>query len=86
MDFKKLFPFLPIIIVAIFAFILGWLFPVEGPYDYVYDNYASQPANKRPNLLVVPDVQQGVILFTELSLDDLEMLEKEYTKSRGISE
>ena len=30
-------------------FVLGWLFPIEGPYDYVYDNYAKTPAVKRPH-------------------------------------
>lgn len=33
----------------IFGFIVGWLFPVEGPFDYVYDNYANRPAINRPH-------------------------------------
>lgn len=24
------------------GFFLGWLFPVEGPVDYVYDNYKAR--------------------------------------------
>lgn len=28
-------------------FILGWLFPIEGPYDYIYDNYIEE--QKRPS-------------------------------------
>lgn len=32
------------LIIILFAFLLGWLFPVEGPIDYVYDNWVdSQP-------------------------------------------
>lgn len=42
---NKIF-FISVIIGGIF-FILGWLFPVEGPYDYVYDNYIEEI--KRPH-------------------------------------
>ena len=35
--------------VIICSFILGWIFPVEGPIDYVYDNYATRPAIHRPS-------------------------------------
>ena len=35
--------FLLIVFVVItVGFLLGWLFPVEGPIDYVYDNYKYQ--------------------------------------------
>jgi hypothetical protein len=27
---------------------LGWVFPVEGPLDYLYDKWAFQPAHKQP--------------------------------------
>ena len=54
------------------GFLLGWLFPVEGPVDYVYDNYVNQkvaskncPAQKQPEK------------FTEEELDYInEMLEE----------
>ena len=36
-----------IIFIFILSFIIGWLFPVEGPFDFVYDKYASQPAHTR---------------------------------------
>ena len=29
-------------VVIIIGFLLGWLFPVEGPVDYVYDNYRTK--------------------------------------------
>jgi hypothetical protein len=35
--------------ISLLGFFLGWLFPVEGPVDYLYDNYASRPAIKRPS-------------------------------------
>ena len=27
---------------------VGWLNPIEGPLDWTYDEYASQPAHKSP--------------------------------------
>lgn len=84
MSTKDVISALAIIFVIILAFTLGWLFPVEGPYDYLYDEHASHPSHKHPTLRVVPDPQQIVILFTDLSLDDLEVMEKEYDKSRGV--
>ena len=35
--------------ISFLFFFLGWLFPVEGPIDYLYDKYASRPAIKRPS-------------------------------------
>ena len=32
------------IILILIAFLLGWLFPIEGPFDYVYDEHAYMPA------------------------------------------
>ena len=66
--------------------VCGWLFPVEGPYDYLYDEYASRPAHHRPGLIVVPDPQQSVVIYPDFSLEDLELLEELYKKSRGIIE
>lgn len=37
-----------IITAIILIFLLGWLFPVEGPLDFIYDKYASQPAHFQP--------------------------------------
>lgn len=37
------------IILSIILFLLGWLFPVEGPLDWTYDKFASQPAVHRPS-------------------------------------
>jgi hypothetical protein len=28
---------------------VGWLNPIEGPLDWTYDEYASQPAHKYPS-------------------------------------
>ena len=28
-----------VLVVVTVGFLLGWLFPIEGPVDYIYDNY-----------------------------------------------
>ena len=32
----------------------GWLNPIEGPLDWTYDDYASQPAHKKYPTKVAP--------------------------------
>lgn len=34
--------YIGLILILIAGFLLGWLFPVEGPIDYVYDNYVAK--------------------------------------------
>ena len=71
------------LLCIIIGFFIGWLNPVEGPYDYLYDNYASQPAHKRP-VSVTPEArEQLTVSITDLSLDDLELLEEIFERSRG---
>lgn len=37
------------ILLAVFiGFFAGWIFPVEGPVDYVYDDYVGQKTIKKP--------------------------------------
>lgn len=36
------------IIIVLFGFFLGWVFPMEGPMDYVYDDYVGQKTIKKP--------------------------------------
>ena len=45
----KVYIGISIIGIILLSFFLGWLFPVEGPIDYVYDNYATKPAIHRPS-------------------------------------
>ena len=53
----------------VIGFILGWLFPVEGPVDYIYDNYRDTRATK------LGPPQKEPIKFSEEELDYLnEML------------
>ena len=36
------------ILIFMAGIIVGWLNPIEGPLDWTYDEYASQPAHKSP--------------------------------------
>ena len=67
------------------AFIFGWLFPVEGPFDYVYDNYASQPAHSKPSKCCAsPAIKENKIEFNinDLSEEDFEELMEIFTNAR----
>lgn len=71
------------LICIIIAFLLGWIFPVEGPIDYVYDRYASTPAHKRPVLAAPPQKHSITIDIEELSLEDLQLIEELFKHSKG---
>ena len=47
-DWVMLPPWVLWVIAILFLFI-GWLCPIEGPFDYVYDKYAEHPAIHRPH-------------------------------------
>jgi hypothetical protein len=68
-----------IFIIILIGFLLGWLFPIEGPFDYVYDNYASQPAHKRPQ--VVAPMPKLVPVFDP---ETMEELNEEWEKQQGL--
>lgn len=60
-----------IAVLLIVGFILGWIFPVEGPIDYIYDNYK---VNKCSIKNCPP---QKVQKFTDEELDYImEMIEE----------
>lgn len=44
------------------GFILGWLFPVEGPYDYIYDEAVKE---KRPSTNVPSKENKSVVIIDE---------------------
>ena len=76
-DVKQLIIGLEIIIcILILGFFIGWLFPVEGPYDYVYDDYASQPAHKNPTKVAPLKPYQIIIDVNDLSEEDFEALQE----------
>ena len=61
---------------AVLGFVLGWVFPVEGPIDYVYDDYASQPAHKSPKKVAPLKPYQVIIDINDLSEEDFEALQE----------
>lgn len=61
---------------VVLGFLLGWVFPVEGPIDYVYDNYASQPAHKNPKKYAPLQPYQVIIDVNDLSEEDFEALQE----------
>ena len=71
---KHIFIFLGLLILL--SFILGWLFPVEGPFDYVYDDYASQPAHRSPTKAAPLQPLQLIIDVNDLSEEDFEALQE----------
>lgn len=62
--------------IILAGFLLGWLFPVEGPFDYVYDDYASQPAHKSPTKAAPLQPLQLIIDVNDLSEEDFEALQE----------
>ena len=76
-DVKQFIIGLEILIgIGLLGFLLGWLFPVEGPYDYVYDEHASQPAHKNPTKVAPLKPYQVIIDVNDLSEEDFEALQE----------
>ena len=68
--------FIIIILSSFLCFILGWLNPIEGPFDWTYDKYASQPAHKHPQKYAPPQAVSIVIDVNDLSEEDFEALQE----------
>ena len=65
-------------VVITVGFLLGWLFPVEGPVDYIYDNYKAE----RMAIKLCPP-QKPSAKFTEEELDYINEMLEELSKSNG---
>ena len=63
-------------IFSLVGFVLGWIFPVEGPLDYTYDAWASQPAHKHPKKTAPIQIKQLFIDVNDLSQEDFEALQE----------
>lgn len=82
MENKKLIIWLEIgiCLACVVCFLLGWVYPVEGPIDYLYDDYASQPAHKRPSAQLKK--RQIIIDINDLSEEDFEALQEVFLNKR----
>ena len=77
MDSKQALIIVEIVLfILVLGGLLGWLFPVEGPFDYLYDNYASQPAHRSPSGYVPLKPYQIVIDINDMSEEDFEALQE----------
>ena len=68
--------FIIIILSSFLCFILGWLNPIEGPFDWTYDKYAIQPAHRHPAKYAPLQPYQIVIDVNDLSEEDFEALQE----------
>lgn len=57
-----------ILLIITVGFLLGWLFPVEGPMDYIYDNYKAQKCAVKNGPLIIESPQE------ELNFEEEEYL------------
>ena len=51
------------ILIFIAGVIVGWLNPIEGPLDWTYDEYASQPAHKSPTRIAPPKKEKPLFIW-----------------------
>ena len=58
-----------LLILFLVAFILGWFCPIEGPFDFLYDKYASQPAHIQPHKKFPTKVAPVVVPVKEVFID-----------------
>jgi hypothetical protein len=68
--------------ISLLFFLLGWIFPIEGPIDYVYDDYASQPAHKSPTKAAPLKPYQIIIDINDLSEEDFEALQEVFANAK----
>lgn len=60
---------LSFILVLIVGIFFGWVCPIEGPIDYLYDSYASQPAINRPSKGVTAPAPKKTEIFEDFNED-----------------
>lgn len=46
--------FLIVLFCIVIGFLFGWLFPVEGPIDYIYDN--KVPVKNGPSIKPITEI------------------------------
>ena len=47
---------------VLIGIIIGWLNPIEGPLDWTYDKYSSQPSHKSPER-VAPIIKENPLFI-----------------------
>ena len=59
-------------LIILLGFILGWIFPIEGPLDWVYDDYEAQHTKKVPQKAAPP---KKIPVYLIINAEELEELE-----------
>ena len=70
MEIEKRLLLIVLVVVAI-GFLLGWIFPVEGPVDYVYDNYKAKKCAEKlcPPSINVEELSEEELDFIRESIE-----------------
>lgn len=67
--------YISFILIFMLGIIVGWLNPIEGPLDWTYDDYASQPAHRSPSKVAPPQKEYKEDIIENIDVDlDNEML------------
>lgn len=64
-----------IIGTVIIAFLIGWLFPVEGPLDYVYDDYVKN--KKAVKNVAKPIHKKEIFVITDEEVEEYLLVPKD---------
>lgn len=59
------------------SFIAGWLFPVEGPFDYVYDDYVTIHKAKHSKGVASPQSSKEIFIFNGEILEQYQLMTEE---------
>lgn len=68
-----------IVSMVLLGFVLGWLFPVEGPIDYVYD----EAVKKAPVKAAPVEHYHLIVNINDLSEEDFEMIQEVFRNKKG---
>lgn len=70
MEIEKRLILLVFVVITV-GFLLGWLFPVEGPIDYIYDNYKIKKCATKlcPSSINVDELSEDELDFIRESIE-----------------
>lgn len=77
---SKIDVFVFVYTMIVVGFILGWVFPVEGPIDYVYDNAVKKKVPERVAPVEKKTLNAGEV---DMFIDDFGALNIRYLDDNG---
>jgi len=60
-----------ILTAVFFGFVAGWVFPVEGPVDYIYDEHVGQKTIKKPVVAAPAPAPKKEYLLDGADVEDI---------------